>query len=101
MTLQERTDKMLAHVSAQAQSGMSRKAYCEQNALKPHVLNYWCARSRKSEMAPGFAPVEVSHPDLVGVTARENMELHYPNGVRLLLPAGTALQHVAAWIRLY
>ena len=93
MTREERTERMLAHVAAQEQSGTSRKSYCEQHALKLHVLNYWCAKARKSDRATGFAPVEVA--------SSVNIELRYPNGVHLLLPAGTALEQVAACIRLY
>jgi hypothetical protein len=95
MTHAERTEQMVAHVAAQEQSGTSRKAYCEQHALKLHVLNYWCAKHKRAAAAinGGFAEVQVS--------SSTALELHYPNGVRLLLPARTAMQHIAACIRLY
>ena len=57
-----------------------------------HVLNYWFAKSRRQGTA-GFAAVEFA--------TGSNVELHYPNGVRMLLPVGTALDHIAACIRLY
>jgi hypothetical protein len=56
-------------------------------------MNYWCARAHKQEPATGFAAVEIS------ITA--GMEVHYPNGVRLVLPAGVDMAHVVACIRLY
>ena len=94
MNRSERAQEMLGHMAAQEQSGQSRKRYCELHGVELHVLNYWCARARKrASMATGFAAVEV--------TTDAHMELHYPNGVRLLLPAGTALVQVAACIRLY
>jgi hypothetical protein len=95
MTRKERSEEMLAHVAAQEQSGTSRKSYCEQHGLKPCVLNYWWAKRRRvaAQGQKGFARVQ-----MIEVAA---MELHYPNGVRLLLPGGTALDQVAAFIRLY
>jgi len=89
----EKTAAMLAHVAAQRQSGMSRKAYAAEHGLRLCVLNYWCAKAAKAEAPRGFAPVEIA--------AGEQLELHYPNGVRMLLPAHTALAQVAACIRLY
>ena len=95
MTRQEKAEEMLAHVAAVEQSGTSRKTYCEQHGLKLCVLNYWfCKRKRCAlEVRKGFSEVHVS----VGA----NVELQYPNGVRLLLPPNTAMEHVAACIRLY
>lgn len=94
MTRTERIEQMLAHVAAQEQSGTSRKAYCAAHGLNLHVLNYWCTKSKKNGAArPGFAQVELS--------TATGLELHYPNGVRLLLPANTALEQVAACVRLY
>lgn len=95
MNRTERRAEMLAHVAAQEQSGASRKTYCEQHGLKLCVLNYWLAKGKGDavQVHKGFAQVQVS-----GVA---NMELHYPNGVRLLLPLGTAPEQVAACIHLY
>ena len=84
---------MLTHMAAQEQSGQSRKSYCGLHGVNLHVLNYWCAKVKRAGAATGFSAVEV--------TTDAYMELHYPNGVRLVLPAGTALQQVAACIRLY
>ena len=91
----QRREEMLAHVAAQEQSGMTRKAFCRSHGLALHALDYWRSRMRRDERSAqrGFAPVEVS-----GVSA---IELHYPNGVCMVLPAGTALEHIAACIRLY
>lgn len=95
MTRAERTEQMLAHMAAQEQSGTSRRTYCEQEGLNLCVLNYWFAKRKRGAMVQrhGFAQVELS--------GGGNLELHYPNGVRLLLPANTALAQVAACIRLY
>lgn len=93
MNRTERRERMLAHVAAWQQSGKSRKAYCTEHGLAVSTLDYWCGRGRGGGGRRGFAAVELAAPP--------GMELHYPNGVRMVLPAGTALEHIAACIRLY
>ncbi len=93
MNRTDRAQEMLAHVAAWQQSGKSRKSYCQEHGLTVNVLSYWCARAKTKESRHGFAAVEV--------TMGNSLELHYPNGVRLLLPWSTALDHLAAFIRLY
>lgn len=93
MSRTERREIMMAHVAAWKASGRSRKNYCADHDLSINVMNYWCARAHKQEPATGFAPVEIS------ITA--GMEVHYPNGVRLVLPAGVDMELVAACIRSY
>ncbi len=93
MSRTERREIMMAHVAAWKASGRSRKSYCADHDLSINVMNYWCARAHKQEPATGFAAVEIS------ITA--GMEVHYPNGVRLVLPAGVDMAHVVACIRLY
>jgi len=56
-------------------------------------MNYWCAKARQVKVPGGFVPLEVG--------ASEGLEVRYPNGVRLLLPTGTSMAQVAAYVRLY
>lgn len=93
MSRTQRAEEMLAHVATQQQSGQGRSAYCEAQGINIHTLNYWAAKARRGTPAVGFASVEI--------TSGNGIELHYPNGVRLVLPVGTALREVAACIRLY
>ncbi len=69
---------MLAHVADLEQSGTSRRAYCAEHGLNEQTLAYWIKRKRLDGAADkdGFTAVEV--------TTAENLELLYPNGVRLL-----------------
>lgn len=84
---------MLAHVAAWKASGLSRKSYCTEYGLGLHAMAYWCAKARREQMPGGFVPLEVG--------ASEGLEVRYPNGVRLLLPTGTSMAQVAAYVRLY
>ncbi|MBS1936683.1 MAG: hypothetical protein JSS84_02575 [Bacteroidetes bacterium] len=93
MTRTERKAAMLEHVAAWQASGLSRKSYCAEHGLTTHTLGYWCAKARSTPGHGGFVPLEVG--------TGEGLELCYPNGVRLLLPAGTSMAQVAAYVRLY
>ncbi|MBW7846413.1 MAG: hypothetical protein M9900_09165 [Flavobacteriales bacterium] len=93
MTRTERRTEMLAHVAAWKASGQPRKSYCSAHGLGLHTMAYWCSKARREQMPGGFVPLEVG--------AGEGLELHYPNGVRLLLPTGTSMAQVAAYVRLY
>lgn len=84
---------MLSHVATWKASGRSRKRYCTEHGLNVHTMNYWCAKVRHGKVPGGFVPLEVG--------ASDGVELRYPNGVRLLLPAGTDMAQVAAYVRLY
>lgn len=93
MSRTERAQEMLAHVAAWKNSGKSRKNYCEEHGLSPHTMAYWCAKARSAEVSSGFAPVEL--------VAGGGIEVRYPNGVRLVLPAGMPMTQVVAYVRLY
>ena len=93
MSRTERAQEMLAHVAAWKSSGKRRKSYCEEQGLNPHTMAYWCAKARIAEVPSGFAPVEL--------VAGGGIEVCYPNGVRLVLPAGMRREQVAAYGRLY
>ena len=93
MSRTERRQEMLCHVAAWKASGKSRKQYCIEHGMNPHTMAYWCAKARYGKMEGGFVPLEVGGSD--------GLEVRYPNGVRLLLPAGTSMAQVAAYVRLY
>jgi hypothetical protein len=84
---------MLAHVAAWKNSGKSRTSYCAEQGLNPHTMAYWCARADRVDVPTGFVPVELG--------TGSGIEVCYPNGVRLVLPAGMPMTQVAAYVRLY
>jgi hypothetical protein len=93
MSRTERAQEMLAHVAAWKNSGKSCKSYCTEQGLNPHTMAYWCAKAGRVDAPSGFAPVEL--------VAGGGIEVCYPNGVRLVLPAGMPMAQVAAYVRLY
>ncbi|HLS12683.1 MAG TPA: hypothetical protein VK050_11015 [Flavobacteriaceae bacterium] len=78
MSLQE---KMFALVEEYHQSGISAKLFCERKGIKSSRFYYWI-RKKKDQDKSGFIKIS---------TATEikslPVELIYPNGVRLQLPA--------------
>ena len=70
---------MLPLVEQWQQSGMSQRAFCQQHHLKVSTFGYWVGRSKQSQACPGgFSPIDVS-----GASAGQQVEIIYPNGVKL------------------
>ena len=60
----------------------SKKTFCLEHGLAPHTLDYWRRKLRdEAEGSSGFVALEVSGGDYA-----PRLELHYPNGVRAVLP---------------
>jgi len=77
MTKQERMYRLIERQQA---SGLTVKAFCEQEQIKLHTFHYWLRKKRQTTSA-AFIPIdtgrEASHIDQV--------ELIYPNQVRIRL----------------
>jgi len=84
-----KTEKMFVLVDQWKASGMTQKAFCQQIfcqqiELKVATFAYWVAKKKRTEEpAGGFALVE-----LTGASSGRQVEITYPNGVRLLLGHG-------------
>lgn len=74
-------------------SGLSQKAFCNHQGIKPHVFWYWLRRYREQQGAlvdqerPGFVSVEMDQVPAESVLA----EVIYPDGTRLILKEGVSL----------
>lgn len=77
-----KTEKMFDLVEQWKASGMTQKAFCQQIELKVATFAYWVAKKKRSEepATGGFALV-----DLTGAPSGRQVEITYPNGVRLLV----------------
>jgi hypothetical protein len=69
-------------VEAYAQYRGSKKAFCEEQVLAAHTLDYWRRKfsSSKQEQS-GFITLELD----LG-SSGSTIELHYPNGVWAIVP---------------
>lgn len=75
-------------------SGLSRLAYCKANQIALHLFAYWHNSyknhlSNKEQSTPGFIAIEMKMP-----TTSDLLEIHYPNGNRLVLAPGVQLSVV-------
>ncbi len=78
MSLQE---KMFALVEEYHQSGLSAKLFCEGKGISPSRFYYWI-RKKRDQNKTGFIKI-TTDSKITSVP----VELIYPNGVRLQLPA--------------
>jgi hypothetical protein len=68
----EKANYWMRHIDALKTSGLSRKAYCEQNGLNKHTMDSWCqklnpALGRNAEGNKGaWIPLQVQNDKVHG-----------------------------------
>ena len=80
-----RQGKMFALISSWKQSGLSQKAWCEQNQVRYYVFHYWYKRYRdelSDSGEPAFIPLTVK-PSSSSATCA-NIEVVLADGKRIL-----------------
>ncbi|HKK66251.1 MAG TPA: IS66 family insertion sequence element accessory protein TnpB [Clostridia bacterium] len=83
MTKKEK--RMFSLVESWRESGKTRKQFCSEHYMKVSTFAYWVTRKNKAvPAAEGFLPVDLS----AAGERKDQIEIHYPNGVRLSVPAG-------------
>ena len=78
-------EDMLRIISSWKQSGLSQKAYCEQNNIRYYVFHYWYKRCREQQGAVEdgtFVPLNVK-PSTFPVS-NSAIEILLPDGKRIL-----------------
>ena len=82
------------------QSGLTQKAFCQQNGVGYHVFHYWykCFRDAHSDAKDeGFIPLKVRTPPSVN-TCSPRIELLLADGKRLLFHQPVASDYLKALI---
>jgi hypothetical protein len=81
-------EEMQYHLTSWQQSEQSQKEYCQANNLPLYKFHYWIHKLRGSHnpLADSFVPVNMQ-PSSSPVSASD-LEIAYPNGVRLKVPSG-------------
>jgi hypothetical protein len=83
-------ERMYALLDRWAESGMSQKAFCEEEGIGLPKFQYWRRRrKREQEGGGGFVPLQ-GEP----LSSSGTMELILSGGVRLLLPLNTPAKKV-------
>ena len=66
------------------QSGLTKKAYCNQQSIKHHTFYYWYKRYRQQHAdtdnkSSSFVKLQIEKSQ-----ATPSVEIHFPGGIRLL-----------------
>ncbi|RKO69767.1 IS66 family insertion sequence hypothetical protein [Sphingobacterium puteale] len=84
---------MLSMIADWQQSGKSKKAYCAENGINEATFYYWFSRSKENDTSRGsFITIDKA-------ARRNDIEVIYPNGVRIKIENDLAL--LSQLIRLY
>jgi hypothetical protein len=78
-------EDMLRMIGSWKASGLSQKAYCEQNNIRYYVFHYWYKRFRDQQDAvenPTFVPLNVK-PSTFPIS-NSAIEILLPDGKRIL-----------------
>jgi transposase-like protein len=78
-----RQTEMLSLIEQWHESGKSQQLFCQEHNLTYTTFYYWLKRYRRGIDENSFLPVEVS--------SGSHIEIRYPGGVVLQLPAETRL----------
>jgi hypothetical protein len=76
--------QMFEMIEQWQQSGLSQKAYCEQQSIKHHSFYYWykCYRRQHADMdnkSSSFIKLQIAKPVMSG-----SVEINYPGGIRII-----------------
>jgi transposase-like protein len=99
-TSNEQRAAMLALIEQWEQSGMRQKDFYLQHNIPSHVFYYWLKRYQKQKTRPrkaipatsGFVQLQSS------VLSLNNMELHLPNGNRIIFHQQVSVDYLKALI---
>lgn len=86
---------MFAKITQWQQSGLTQKAFCQQNDIAYHVFHYYYGRfrSKNNDQASSFIKLQVA-PGYVST----HIELVLPDGKRLLFHQGVSADFLKALI---
>ena len=90
-------EDMFRIIGSWKQSGLSQKAYCEQNNIRYHVFHYWYKRYRDQQAAiedATFVPLDVKP----SFPANSAIEILLPDGKRILFHQAVGPDYLKALI---
>ncbi|HOX75597.1 MAG TPA: hypothetical protein PKX27_00525 [Bacteroidales bacterium] len=78
-----RKEEMLSLIEQWQESGKPQQVFCQEHDLTYTTFYYWLRRYRRQMEESSFLPIEIS--------SGAHIEIRYPGGVILQLPAATRL----------
>lgn len=91
-------EKMFELIKTCQESGMNNKAFCEQHGIGQAMFYYWKKKYNQSQLASEGKFISVRIKDNQVQTGE--IEICYPNGVRLKLSQGIDLSIIRSFIGL-
>ena len=90
-------DQMLSMIKDCLESGQTKSSYYKKLGIPQAVFYYWL-RQYRQKLSPEevFIPVHVKTPEVF----LKEIEISYPNGVRLKIPEGIELSQLRSLISL-
>lgn len=90
--------QMFEMIEQWQQSGLTKKAFCEQQSIKHHSFFYWYKRYRQKQSGidnneSAFLKLQVASP-----VAAAMVEVHFPGGVRLLFHQAVSSDYIKSII---
>jgi predicted acetyltransferase len=79
----KRQEEMLSLIEQWQESGKTQQSFCQERDLSYTTFYYWLKLYRRRLDESNFLPVEIS--------SDSHIEIRYPDGVILQLPAATRL----------
>lgn len=95
MSTRRSREEMFAIIEQWESSQESREAFCQSHNLPVSTFSYWrtkYAKAKEQPREPGFVQLKPRISD--------NLEVIYPNGVRVKVPQGSSLADLRALIQL-
>ncbi len=98
---QQTRQQMLGMITSWKRSGLSQKAYCEQNNIRYYVFHYWYKRYRDDQSAEikqrNFIPLDVPSFS-VSDQCTADIEIVLPDGKRILFHQAVSADYLKAVI---
>ncbi len=91
----EKELKMFSLMALWESSGLTRQEFCKEHGIKLSNFSYWRTRYRKSQSSKGSENFIKFKPVL-----KSSIELIYPNGVKMILPAASDIATLSTLINL-
>ena len=89
---------MFAIIEESLQSELTHKTYCRQKGIPESRFYYWQKKYKEEHTPGGFIPIRVTtHQQPVNASV---IEIAYPNGVVMRLPATTSVLVVKGYLQL-
>ena len=76
-------DQMFKQIQEWHVSGLSQKAFCEQQSIRYHVFHYWYKRYREQHANLYSNPSPFVKLQIAKAASAGSVEINYPGGIRI------------------